>query len=395
MPTYPLSTLGPTIDATGIKVPSYSDIYQSLVASFQAIYGSDIYIAPDSQDGQWIAIIAQAISDCDQAAVQVFNCFGPTYSQGAQLSSLVKINGLTRLIPTNSTAIGNAVGVAGTIITNGVVQDINGNLWNLPSTVTIDTSGSATVTVTAQQPGTIIALAGSINIITNPQLGWQSFVSTTDAVPGSAVETDAALRIRQAESTALPALSVKDAIFAEIANVPGVQRLTVYENDTGITDVNGVPSHSISAIVEGGDSTSIATAIALSKTPGTGTYGTTTVPITDKYGLVNNISFFELQKIQIYFAITIVPLAGYVSTTGDALKAALVAFIDNIDIGEDAYVSQASAAASLNGQAIGNTFYIATFYMGTTPSPTSGNNVTINYNQAAECSTGNIVLTVS
>jgi hypothetical protein len=63
MATYPLATLACTIDENGISAPSYADILASLQASFQSIYGSDIYIEADSQDGQWLATIAQIIND--------------------------------------------------------------------------------------------------------------------------------------------------------------------------------------------------------------------------------------------------------------------------------------------------------------------------------------------
>ena len=173
----PLSTLAATVGPAGISAPTYADILESLQESFQGIYGSDAYIAPDSQDGQLLALIAAAINDANQMAIKVYQSFSPTYAQGAGLSSLVKINGITRDIPTNSMATGNVVGTPGTIVAGGVVSDANGNLWNVPTT-TIPGGGSISVTVTAQQPGAIVAAAGTINKITTPILGWTSFLST-------------------------------------------------------------------------------------------------------------------------------------------------------------------------------------------------------------------------
>lgn len=394
MPTYPLATLAPTVDMTGISAPSYTDIYQSLVASFQAIYGSGIYISPDSQDGQWLAILAKAISDSNQAAVAVFQAFSPTYAQGAALSSLVKLNGLLRSVATNSTAVGTVIGVAGTIITNGVVQDANNNLWNLPASVVIPVGGSISVTVTAQKQGSIVALSGTINKIYTPQLGWQSFTSTGDAVPGMPIETDAALRSRQSVSAALPALGIRDAIYAAIGNVVGVTRLAVYENDTGITDANGIPAHSLSAVVQGGSSADIGAAIGR-KPPGAQTYGTTPVVVYDTYGLPTTINYFQLASVQIYFAVTIKALPGYVSTTGAALVAALVDFVNSLEIGEDVYAAQTQAAASLIGSAIGQTFYITSFTLGLSAAPVGTANLVIAFNEAAACSAANVGLTVT
>ena len=59
-------------------------------------YGSDAVLTPDSQDGQLLAVFAQAIYDNGQALIAIYNSFSPATAQGAGLSSLVKINGLAR-----------------------------------------------------------------------------------------------------------------------------------------------------------------------------------------------------------------------------------------------------------------------------------------------------------
>lgn len=392
--TYPLPTLAPTIDATGISAPSYNDVYQSLLATFKGIYGSDIYVAPDSQDGQWIAALAQAISDANSMAVTLFQSFSPLYAQGAALSSRVKLNGLTRNVPTNSTAVGNVVGQAGKTITNGVVKDISGNLWNLPATVNIPTGGSVAVTVTAQAAGSINAPAGTIDTIATPQLGWQSFVSTTDAVPGNPVESDPALRARQASSTALPAQTVLDAIVAAVGNVTGVTRVAPYENDTDVTDANGVPAHSFAIVVEGGNIASIAAAINSKKPPGIQTYGTTTQIVYDANGLPTTINFFVLQLVNVLYDLTIQPLNGYTSTTGAAIISSLAEFTNSLAIGEDVYPSQAQAAASLAASGLGGTFYITSFSLGASGGSMGSGAVSIPFSGAAACASGNVNLTV-
>src|SRR5258708_5169476 len=246
---FPLAMLGPTITAAGITAPSYADILASLQASFQGIYGSDAVISPDSQDGQWLAVLAKGYFDVNQMAIAVYNAFSPAFAQGTGLSSLVKINGLKRLLATFSTAVGNVVGTAGTVVVNGVVSDNNGNLWALPPSVTIPGGGTISVTVVAQVQGNISALAGTINKISNPQVGWQSFVSTADAVPGLPVETDSALRNRQAVSTGLPATGPLGAMLGALANLPGATKVAVYENNSTTADANSAPAHSVYAVV--------------------------------------------------------------------------------------------------------------------------------------------------
>jgi uncharacterized phage protein gp47/JayE len=394
MATYPLPTLAPTIDATGISAPPYNDVYQSLIALFKNIYGQDIYVEPDSQDGQWIAVLAQAMHECNQAAIACFRSFSPTYSQGAALSSLVKLNGISRNVATNSTAEGTVVGTAGTVITDGVVQDAEGNLWDLPSPTTISLAGSVSVTITAQKEGALAAPIGTITKIYNPQFGWQSFSNTSTATLGAPVQSDAELRVRRAGSVATPALSIKDAISAAVANVVGVTRSFVYENDTGSTNADGIPSHSLSVVVLGGDSADIAAAIARRKTPGAQTYGTTTVNVYDQYGLPTPINYFILAITPVYYTIEITALLGYVASTGVAIQQALADFTNALSIGEDVYITQAQAVASLQGLGIGKTFYISDFALGFSASPSGTSNLTIAFNAAASSSPASVDLTV-
>lgn len=392
---YPLATLAPTINSAGISAPLYEDVYLSLIASFKSIYGDDIYITPDSQDGQWLAVLAQAIHESNQSAITCFLAFSPTYAQGAPLSSLVKLNGIARKSSSHSTAQGTVTGTVGTIISGGIVQDADNKLWSLPSPVTIPVGGSLSLTVTAQKEGSISATIGSITKIFNPQYGWQTFTNTSAAVVGAAVETDAALRTRQGQSVAIPALTIKGAITAAVANVAGVTRYITYENDTGSTDTNGIPAHSLSVVVLGGVSTDIAAAIALRKTPGAQTYGSTSVTVYDRYGLASTMNYFIMALVPIYFAVTIKALPGYVATTGAAIQQALADFVNGLDIGEDVYIAQASGVASLITLGIGQTFYITDIRQGLAASPTGTTNLVIAFNAAASCAVGNVGMTVT
>jgi len=352
--TFPLATLACTISSTGISAPSYNDIFSSLTASFQSIYGSDIYIDPDSQDGQWLAVLAQMVNDGNQADVTVYNGYSPAYAQGAALSSQVKINGIRRDVASNSTAVVNIGGQAGTTIYNGVVADTNSNLWTLPSSVTIPVSGTIAVTVTAMVQGTITAIAGAINNINTPTRGWQTVSNPAPAVPGEPVETDAALRQRQAGSTSLPAQTPLQAIIANVANTPGIGRNAIYQNDTGTTDSNGIPGHSIAVVVEAGNVVTIAQAIAAKKSPGTGTFGTTDETVFDPSGVPITINLFELSEIGIFTQITIVPMTGFVSTTGTLIINAVVAYLSGFAIGQDSLLGKLFGPANLSGDAATN-----------------------------------------
>jgi uncharacterized phage protein gp47/JayE len=351
MATFPLATLACTISSTGISAPSYNDILSSLTASFQSIYGSDIYLEADSQDGQFLALLAQMVNDGNQADITTYNSYSPAYAQGAALSSQVKINGLRRDSSSNSTAVVTIGGQVGTSINNGVVQDTNKNLWNLPASVVIPISGTIDVTATAQQTGAITAIPGSINAIYTPTRGWQSVTNTNAATPGNPVETDATLRQRQAVSTSLPAQTPLQAIIANVAQTAGIGRYAIYENSGSATDSNGLPGHSISVVAEGGNIAAIAQTIEAKKSPGTGTYGTTSQTVTDPAGVPITINFFEMTEVGVMTQVTIVPLTGYVSTTKTLIINAIVAYLSTFAVGQDSYLGKLFGPANLAGDA--------------------------------------------
>lgn len=386
-----------TIDTTGIHGLTYAEILSDLQDDFRSIYGADVYLGSDSQDGQILGIYAQAISDCVSAAVAVYNAFSPATAQGVGLSSVVKINGIARHVPTNSTADVTLTGVSGTVISNGIVADANDNKWNLPATVTIGGGGTVTVTATAQVEGDIAAGAGTITKIITQTLGWQSVTNAAGATTGAPVESDAALRVRQSASTALPSSTPLMGIVAAVENLDGVQELKAYENDTDTTDDNDIPSHSISLVVLGGDDTEIATAIALKKNPGTGTYGTTTETVNNASGLPVDINFYRPTDVPIDVHITVKALTGYVTSTGAVIKAAIASYISGLSIGGGVgnAVEWSKLIFAATNTAFGETYNVTAVTLRRDADAFLTADVDIAFNEVSSCAVGDVALTVT
>lgn len=264
------------IDATGYHYADYPTFLVFVQDQYRAIYGADVYLGADSMDGQWTAILAQSLYDTVLTGADTYNSFSPTSAQGVGLSRVVKINGLSRRVPTNSTVTVTIVGTAGTTITNGIAADSLGQQWALPSSVVIPPGGEIDVTATAVDIGAIQAESNTVNIISTPTLGWQTVDNDTAATAGAPVEEDGELRIRQSVSTALPALTVIQATRSALANLAGVTAVRAYENVTDVTDADGLTPHSVCFVVQGGDITEITNTIGLYKTPGTNTYASGT-----------------------------------------------------------------------------------------------------------------------
>ena len=363
------SPVAATVSATGISAPNYASVYSYLVSQFQSIYGADAWLGNDSADGQWVGVIAQAITDCNNAAVAVYNSFSPTTAQGNGLSSNVKINGLTRIAGSFSTATLTVVGQAQTIITNGVAQDTNGNQWALVSPVTIPNAGTINVSATCTTIGTISAGANTISSIATPILGWQTVNNASAATAGNAVETDAQLRLRQAASVSLPSTSIFAGIAAAIAQVTGVTRVTPYENNTNTSNGNGIPANTLAFVVEGGTPISVAQAIGGKIPPGIGTYitapGGANFTITDSSGYTKVVGFMNAGNggssgtfNTIGVNVSIHALNGYATSTADLITSALQSVINNIPIGGTVNVAQLIQTALLIGTPQSTTFLV-------------------------------------
>ncbi|EBJ6263044.1 baseplate J/gp47 family protein [Salmonella enterica] len=393
-----LDTLGlsATVTAEGISAPDYQTILDTLTSYFQQIYGSDAYLEPDSKDGQMVALVALAVHDANNTAIAVYNCFSPATGYGAALTSNVKINGIARKGATNSTVDLLLTGTAGTTITNGTVKDTNNVIWRLPASVVIGVDGAVTVTAICSNSGAVAALAGTITTINTPTRGWTSVTNPAAATVGAPAETDAELRIRQGQSVAIPSITPFEGVDGAIANIAGVTRHKLYENDTGKTDGNGLPPHSISAIVDGGDVTEIARTIRGNKGQGVRTWGKTSVTVPDKYGNPHIISFSRPTDVPVYGKITLTVFAGYTSQIGVQIQQAVADYINRLMIGDQVLLSRIYSPANLGVVSGGNARYydIQELLIGKSPEAVAAANINIAYDESASCKPENIIITV-
>lgn len=394
-----LDTLGlsATVTAQGISAPAYQTILTTITGYFQQIYGTDAYLDPDSKDGQLVALVALAIHDANNTAIAVYNSFSPSTGMADALSRNVKINGITRRGATSSTVDLTLTGTAGTTISNGSAKDANGVIWNLPASVTISPDGTVTATATCASSGAVAAVAGSVTLINTPTRGWTKVTNASAATVGSAAEKDSELRIRQRQSVALPSKTPFDALDGAVANVTGVTRHKLYENDTGSVDGNGLPSHSVAAIVDGGDVSTIAKVIQGKKGQGVSTFGSTAVAVQDSWGNPHTISFSRSAPVPVYVAIVLKVFTGYTTQVGNDIKAAIAAYINSLDIGDDLLLSRVYSPANLGVVSGGESRYydINSLQIGRSAAAVAPANIVTAYNEAVTCSVNNITITVA
>lgn len=343
-----MAYVAPFIDAAGLHIPSYSDINAYELQQFLSIYGASVVTGEDSADVEWISIFSLMVSDVMNAIQLAYNARSPLTAVGADLDSIVKINGIARLQATFSTAVLSVGGNPGAPIAAGIAQDTNGFLWTLPQNINIPAGGTAFVLAICESPGAIAAPPGTINIVSNPTAGWNSVTNAAAATEGEPTESDSQLRARQSISVALSSKTLLVGTISAIAELPGVTRYGTIgvENPTGGTDIYGNPPHSISMVVEGGTDLAIATAIYNNKSIGCFTNGTTSVNVTDPTtDNVAVISFFRPTYNTTYVTLVIHGLTGFTSATQAAILQAVFTYLNSLQIGEELTISGLYGAA--------------------------------------------------
>ena len=336
-----------TLDDTGLTLQTLTDIIDDLTAKMKAIYGSDINVDPDSPDGQMINIFAQAAIDLREVLQAIYSGFDPDQASGVILDQRVVINGITRSGATYTETpvditVDRAVSLVGlddsadsATIPSGVftIKDDAGTQWALLASVAL-TAGTSSLSFRAVDIGAVLATIGTITTPVTVVAGVTAINNSSGVeVQGVDEETDTALRIRRKKSLSNSASSYLDAIEGNLLAVEGVTSATVYENTTGSTDIDGIPGHSIWAIVEGGSDADIAAMLFAKKSAGAGFYGATSVVIIRSNGQLYTVNFDRPSDANLWVEFSLLLPGGIVDTA--AIKASIVQNV-SWGLGQDA-----------------------------------------------------------
>ena len=152
-------------------------------------------------------------------------------------------------------------------------------------------------------------------------------------------ESDASARHRLALASSAPSRTIAESLADALAAVPNVAASRLIVNDTDATDANGIPAHSICAVVQGGNMAAIAKAIFDKKAPGIGTYGANSAVVTDAFGQNHTVYFQRSASSYVTITIRLSPLTGFdEAATLPAIRRAVMAYVSALAIGQDLVV---------------------------------------------------------
>lgn len=389
-----LTSIAPVINQYGATAATYSEIVEYLKDKYRGIYGQDVYLENDSQDGQWIGVIARVIADCNAEVINVYNSMSPSTADTDALSRNVKINGIRRAVATQSSVSVVLVGVAGTIINNGIVSDKNNNRWLLPAQIIIPAEGEIVVTAIAEKAGAILALPNAVTTISTPTRGWQSVNNPQASTLGAPVESNTKLRQRQALSTAIPSRSYTEGILGALFSLDGVSRCKVYENQKSFNDPLGLPPNSLAVVVAGGDDQLIAETIRVKKAPGCDLYGNTIVIRPTVYGDPVEIQYWRPNQVVVGLKLDLRTTTDYTVDIGEQVKYAIADYVNQLDIGDRISLNKLYVPAGLYGALEARTYELDSIQLIINGSPKIGD-YTLAFNEVAFCDSDDIEISVT
>ncbi len=275
-------------DANGLTVNTRSEEVTILNAGLQGIYGNDINLDSNSQDGQFVGIMAQLITDMLELLVQINASFDPDRAIGRVLDERCAINNVYRgggtftiqpiTLVTDRTVTLQGLDAEFNSI-NGIgftVQDNVGNQFILVDSETF-TAGTYSRNFRAQMIGQVETI---VDTITNPVtivIGVISVNNPSGALEiGQNEETDAQEHVRRQRSVSINSAGYLNGLIGATLALAGVTEVKAYENVANSTDADGIPAHSIWLIVEGGANTDIGNVLYNKKSMGCGMKGAVT-----------------------------------------------------------------------------------------------------------------------
>ena len=292
-----------------------------------------------------------------------------TYNSGADPTQLSILTNLAGLMP---------VGVTATVTGSGAdaVLDLS---YNTPQPVVVGARLavarlSVYGTFSALKTGPIDLPAGGLDTIITPISGWESVTNRSPGTIGRFAETDTELRRRRSQSLKLGGQNTIESVTATLAQLPGVLTQRVAVNNTDSTNAEGIPSHSIRAIVDGGLAEDIGRVLFDYVAAGIGYYGAITVDVPSEVtGTTFPVKFDRPTNVPFYVTVTFKTSPESPVNAVQAVRDALTAFAADFTIAEPVLYTRLFSPINA---VIGDGAYVTELKIGLGPSPTGTTNLT-------------------
>jgi uncharacterized phage protein gp47/JayE len=363
------------LTAAGFSAPTQDELLALLQDDYRSKLGAgaSVLASPLSFD---IEIQAERLRSLWAATEGAWQTAFADLATGVSLDLHAAGRRMTRTAATGTVVTLTLTGTPTTVVPEGTIfaDEETGRRFVLDADATIGGGGTVSATATGEDMGPFPALAGNVTQIVTPVSGLTSVTNPADHTTlGADAETDDELRARYFASFETPDVATADVIEAAIRTVTGVTEARVFSNDRDVEDEFGVPAHGIMAVVVGGDDTAVAAAIFAAMEPGCATAGTTTESVADANGDAHDVRFSRPVDVDIYVTVevTLGGVGTYPADGDDQVEAGVLTYGDGMRLGGDVIVRDIDEAINVSG------IRRTTIKVGTSPSPTSTDDIVI------------------
>lgn len=449
-----MTTYGLTED--GLVIPTTAVVRENLNAQLRNKFGSSINVGDQSILGQLTGIIAAAVGSLWEKLEAVNSSQDPDKATGAGLDALCAITGTFRPAASYSAVTLTLTGTPGTLvsaqnrsetdstgvvfvhvadatitavnawvgstaytvgnrvhqngnvyqcITSGISAGVGGPGDDVSADIVDGTvhwtwlgagTGAIDVVARAEDTGPVTGTARDIIIQNTSVAGWDGVINLTDASVGRDVATDGELRLLREDELAAGGNSTVNALRAALREIADVESVTIFVNNTDVTDVDGLPPHSVEALVRipvGTDYDQAVFDVLLDGVAaGITTHGAVVGTAEDSEGTAHTMRFTRPTEIPIYVAITVtVDDEIFPDDGAEQIKLAIVSWGNIQRTGKDAVASAISAQAF----GVEGVLDVTTCFIDVAPGPVSGATVAINLRELATYDTSRINVSIN
>lgn len=391
---------------TGLVVPQEAAILAGVQADYNEAFGGNLNPALNTPQGQLASSTSAIIADSNAQLAEFVNQVDPDTADGFMQDGIGRIYFLERSpgVPTNVAC--DCLGDFGTVIPVGAqAQDSSGNRYICTDGGVIPVSGTITLNFANVLDGPIACPANTLTTIFKAIPGWDTINNPADGVLGRLVESRAEFEFRRKNSVALNAHGSKEAIYANVFNVPDVLDVFVTENvlDTplayGPTNYMLLP-HSVYVAVIGGAGADVANAIYEKKDLGCNMNGNTVVVVPDKSYTppfpLYDITFERPPALPIFFRVELTDSASLPSDIVQLVKDAIIASFNGLDGSQRIRIGGVILASKFYNavNAIGPEVSILSILIGIT-SPGALNSIAVGIDQAPTVDAADITVVLT
>lgn len=401
--TTPTSSVPPVqFTATGVVVPTESDILAGVQADMNAAFGGNMNPALETPQGQLASSTTAIIADKNAQIALIANQVNPDFAENRWQDAIGRIYFLERLPAQGTVVQATCTGLLGTVIPVGAQAiDTSGNIYSCTQSGTIPASGNITLSFTCQTTGPIACPSGALSAIYQTIPGWDTITNSAPGVLGSDVETRDAFESRRRASVALNANGSVDAVRAAVLQVPGVLSCYAIDNPTSASVTEGgvtLLANSIYVAVVGGDANAVAQAIWSKKSAGCSYNGNTSIVITDTNASAQPYPVYTVQfetpaDLPILFAVQIQSNPLLPTTINTLIQNAIISAFAGGDGGPSAQIGSTLFASRFYStvSAVDPNCEVVSIQIGTTTA--NLNYLSTNINQIPTISAANITVT--